>query len=174
MLAPNKSTYRSGELAHIAGISPDTLRYYERTGVLPLPQRNLFRIPHLSRSSAPTREPHPQRSLHRFSIKELARILKQRDTGHPPCAKSTNSQRQIDSSRDPTPRHPVLRRNLQSLIRTWDSKLSHTPRANPRKLLESLQPSRPAHKATYQSPKGRNRLARHGSGGSRDTENRVP
>lgn len=30
---------RSGQLAHLAGVSTDTLRHYERLGLLPLPQR---------------------------------------------------------------------------------------------------------------------------------------
>jgi DNA-binding transcriptional MerR regulator len=30
---------RSGQLAHLTGISTDTLRHYERLGLLPLPQR---------------------------------------------------------------------------------------------------------------------------------------
>jgi len=30
---------RSGQLAHLTGVSTDTLRHYERLGLLPLPQR---------------------------------------------------------------------------------------------------------------------------------------
>ena len=32
---------RSGELAGAAGVNPQTLRYYERRGILPAPQRSL-------------------------------------------------------------------------------------------------------------------------------------
>jgi DNA-binding transcriptional MerR regulator len=136
-----KSTYRSGELAHIAGVSPDTLRYYERSGVLPLPQRTTsgYRI-------------YPAQALQRvnlirgalsigFSIKELARIFKQRDSGHPPChhvhqlakEKLTQVEAQLHEIQ-------LLRRNLQSTIRTWDTKLARTPTGQPARLLESLKP----------------------------------
>lgn len=32
---------RSGQLAHLTGVSTDTLRHYERLGLLPLPQRTV-------------------------------------------------------------------------------------------------------------------------------------
>jgi MerR family copper efflux transcriptional regulator len=135
-----KSTYRSGELANIAGVSPDTLRYYERSGVLPLPQRtdSGYRV-------------YPAQALQRvnlirsalsigFSIKELARIFKQRDSGSPPChevhqlakEKLTQVEAQLHEFQ-------CLRRNLQSTIRTWESKLSQTPAGQPARLLESLK-----------------------------------
>src|SRR2546429_3524843 len=37
--ASNNRPLRSGELARRAGVSPDTLRHYERRGLLPRPQR---------------------------------------------------------------------------------------------------------------------------------------
>ncbi|MCU1283879.1 MAG: transcriptional regulator, MerR family [Acidobacteriales bacterium] len=141
MPMPPKSAYRSGELAHIAGVSPDTLRYYERKGILPLPQRTQsgYRI-------------YPAKAIDRvslirsalsigFSIHELSRILKQRDAGNPPChqvhqlAKEKLSQvesqlREIKS----------LRRNLQKLVRAWDAKLANTPAGEPALLLASLKP----------------------------------
>src|SRR5437899_6110658 len=38
--ASNNRPLRSGELARRAGVSPDTLRHYERRGLLPRPQRS--------------------------------------------------------------------------------------------------------------------------------------
>jgi DNA-binding transcriptional MerR regulator len=76
---------RSGELAALAGISTDTLRHYERMGVLPTPQRSdgNYRL-------------YPAHALERvrlirqtltvgFSLAELAKILKARDQDRPPC-----------------------------------------------------------------------------------------
>jgi MerR family transcriptional regulator, copper efflux regulator len=136
-----KSTYRSGELARIAGVSPDTLRYYERSGVLPLPQRTTsgYRI-------------YPAQALQRvalirgalsigFSIKELARIFKQRDSGHPPCHQVQQLAKEKLIQVEAQLREiQVLRRNLQSTIRTWETKLSQTPAGQPARLLESLKP----------------------------------
>jgi len=142
MLMPTKSTYRSGELARIAGVSSDTLRYYERTGVLPLPQRTAsgYRI-------------YPAHALQRvnlirsalsigFSIKELSRVLKQRDAGHPPCRQVHQlAKDKLTQVENELSELQSLRRNLQSLIRIWDSKLSHTAAGQPANLLESLQTS---------------------------------
>src|SRR3954463_191218 len=76
---------RSGELAKLTGVSTDTLRFYERNRLLPFAPRaaNGYRC-------------YPPESLARvllirralslgFSVAELARILKARDSGGAPC-----------------------------------------------------------------------------------------
>ena len=76
---------RAGELARAAGVSTDTLRHYERKGVLARPRR--------SRNGY--RE-YPPEALERvllvrralgvgFTLAELARILRVRDRGGAPC-----------------------------------------------------------------------------------------
>jgi DNA-binding transcriptional MerR regulator len=136
-----KSTYRSGELAKIAGISADSLRYYERQGVLPLPQRTAsgYRV-------------YPAQAVQRvtlirgalsvgFSIHELSKVLKQRDTGQTPChqvhqlakEKLKNVEAQLREIQS-------LRRHLQKIVRVWGSKLAHTPPGQQARLLESLKP----------------------------------
>src|ERR1043166_8680202 len=75
----------SGKLADLAGVSRDTLRHYERKGVLPRPLRghNGYRR-------------YPPEALQRvqlvrralsvgFTIDELARVRKVRDAGGAPC-----------------------------------------------------------------------------------------
>lgn len=39
MATPERTTYQIGELAARSGLTPDALRYYERLGLLPSPQR---------------------------------------------------------------------------------------------------------------------------------------
>ena len=76
---------RSGELAALAGISTDTLRHYERMGVLPKPQRSDGNY-RLYPAHAVDRVRLIRRSLSvGFSLAELAKILKARDQGRPPC-----------------------------------------------------------------------------------------
>jgi DNA-binding transcriptional MerR regulator len=87
-VTPTASTVRplrSGELARRAGVSPDTLRHYERRGLLPRPPR-----------SAAGYRLYPPEALERvrlirgalsigFTVKELAAILSERDRGGAPC-----------------------------------------------------------------------------------------
>jgi DNA-binding transcriptional MerR regulator len=75
----------SGELADLAGVSRDTLRHYERKGVLPRPLR-----------SQNSYRQYPPEALQRvqlvrralsvgFTLDELAKVLKVRDGGGAPC-----------------------------------------------------------------------------------------
>ena len=76
---------RSGQLAHLTGVSTDTLRHYERLGLLPLPQRTAANY----REYPPTshlRVELIQRALTiGFSLSELTTILAVRDNGGAPC-----------------------------------------------------------------------------------------
>src|ERR1051325_9858809 len=75
----------SGELADLAGVSRDTLRHYERKGVLARPlrgQNGYRRYP----PEALQRVQLVQRALSvGFTLEELARVLKVRDAGGAPC-----------------------------------------------------------------------------------------
>jgi len=75
----------SSELARLVGVSTDTLRYYERLGLLPAAPRSTsgYRL-------------FPAQALHRvrlirgalaigFSIRELSEIFAERDRGAAPC-----------------------------------------------------------------------------------------
>jgi DNA-binding transcriptional MerR regulator len=77
--------YRSGELARLAGVSTDTLRHYERIGVLARPPRasNGYRV----YSAASLNRVLVLQSALRagFSLAELARILGRREHGGAPC-----------------------------------------------------------------------------------------
>jgi DNA-binding transcriptional MerR regulator len=78
-------TLHSGELAKATGVSPDTIRHYEKVGV----------IPRASRSESGYRL-YPENMVERvlvvqralrigFSLSELAEVLKTRDAGGAPC-----------------------------------------------------------------------------------------
>lgn len=134
-----EKVYRSGELAQLSGVSTDTLRHYERIGVLARPPRasNGYRI-----YSAP--------SLHRvlaiqnalragFSLPELARIFGQRDRGGAPCRLVHSLARQKLRDLDEQIRGlQELRLLLAELAREWGSCLRKTPPGKKAYLLESL------------------------------------
>src|SRR5262249_49848301 len=81
----DRRTLRSGSLAKATGVSADTIRHYERIGVLPKAARtdSGYRMyPH----SAVERVLVVQRALRiGFTLAELADVLKARDAGGVPC-----------------------------------------------------------------------------------------
>jgi DNA-binding transcriptional MerR regulator len=78
-------TFRPGSLAKATGVSPDTIRHYERIGVLPKATRTQsgYRI---YPESAVERVRVVQSALRvGFTLAELADVLKARDAGGAPC-----------------------------------------------------------------------------------------
>ena len=119
----------SSELARLAGVSTDTLRYYERLRLLPAAPR-----------SASGYQLFPAQALNRvrlirgalaigFSVRELVAIFAERDRGGAPChwvrelareklATVENSLRELQ----------VCRRELKKTLAGWDRLLGKTPR----------------------------------------------
>src|SRR5882672_12882848 len=79
------SGLRSGAVAKAAGVSPDTIRHYEKIGILPRATRTEsgYRI---YPSNSAERVLVVQRALRiGFTLAELAEVLKARDAGGAPC-----------------------------------------------------------------------------------------
>jgi len=132
---------RSGELARLAGISPDTLRHYERLSVLPRPQRSNGNY-RLYPPSAVERVQLIRRALAAgFSLPELARVFKIRDQGGAPCRQvrrllAEKLVRIDEQISDLT----AMRDHLRETLADWDERLAKTPDGMPARLLEALQP----------------------------------
>ena len=76
----------SGALAKQVGVSTDTLRYYERQGLLPLPPRAENGYRRYARGAV-DRVRLIRRALSLgISLEELGRLLRVRDRGGTPCA----------------------------------------------------------------------------------------
>jgi len=135
--------YRSGELAKLAGVSTDTLRFYERSRLLPLAPRaaNGYRC-------------YPRESLQRvllirralglgFSVAELARVLKARDSGGAPCktvrALAAEKLQQIEAQLKQLKR---FRKELTVTLQDWDRRLVGTAPGQPAHLLEAISAAR--------------------------------
>lgn len=129
---------RSGELARLAGVSSDTLRHYERKGLLARPRRssNGYRE-YLASDLDRVRLVRGALGIG-FSLDELARILDVRDRGGAPChqvralaaTKLTEVETQLAEL-------GTLRDELRRLLENWDALLSNAP-AERAGLLESL------------------------------------
>ena len=130
---------RSGELARLAGVSPDTLRHYERLGVLARPRREANGYRQYD-SAALERVLLVRRALALgFTLEELRRLLAARDRGRPPCGEV----RRLASAKlaEIDVRLTQLRELRDLLVHTladWDMRLSRTPEGKPAGLLESL------------------------------------
>ena len=147
------------EVARRCGVSADTLRHYERKGLLPRPARTgsgYRRYP----PETVDRVLLVQRALVvGFTLDELARVLRERDRGEPPCrgvrdlvaARLTDLEARLAQL-------TALRRELRQLLVEWDRTLSTTPAGRPAHLLQSLA----GRAAIAQAP--RPGLARRGRG----------
>ena len=139
----NPSTLTPRELAASAGISTDTLRYYERRGVLRAPARTRAgyrRYP----ASAAARVTLIRRALAiGFSIKDLAKVFKERDAGGAPCRKVRaivgDRLARLDAELEAL---EALKAELTALVQEWDARLAETPPNKQAKLLETLTLSR--------------------------------
>jgi DNA-binding transcriptional MerR regulator len=138
-MSPKKAAMRSGELARLAGVSTDTLRHYERKGVLARPRRSVNGYREYP-AEALDRVLMVRRALSvGFTLDELARILRDRARGGVPCrevremaaSKLAEIETRLSEMRD-------VRDLLQTIIRGWDARMARTPGHERAGLLESL------------------------------------
>lgn len=133
------NSLRSGELARLTGVSADTLRHYERLGVLPTSQRTNggYRI---FPASAVERVQLAQRALQLgFSLKELSEILRSRDSGGVPCHRVLSLAEEKSSLLGLRIQElQQTQKYMRELVREWREKLKHTPSGSKAMLLHSL------------------------------------
>jgi DNA-binding transcriptional MerR regulator len=137
--ASEKQCLRSGELAKLADVSSDTLRHYERRGLLARPRRSRNGYREYP-ASALDRVRLIRRALGvGFTLEELSRILAVRDRGGAPChqvralagTKLTEVETQLRELAG-------LRGELRKLLKTWDALLENKPASERAGLLETL------------------------------------
>jgi DNA-binding transcriptional MerR regulator len=130
---------RIGALARQCGLSADTLRHYERLGLLPKP----------ARTTGGFRE-YPAATLRRinvvqrglaigFTLAELSSFFAERETGRAPCrrvrARAGEKLAQLDEAITQLQR---LRRGLAKILTDWDARLAGAQSGEPAGLLDAL------------------------------------
>ena len=138
-MSSEKSFYSSGELAALVGVSSDTLRHYERKGVLarPLRKANDYRqYP----ASALQRVRIIRRALAvGFTLDELATVLGVRDKGGAPCAEvRALAAAKLADIETRLREMSELRTELRALLKDWDTRLEHRVPGQRAHLLETL------------------------------------
>jgi DNA-binding transcriptional MerR regulator len=128
----------SGELARSCGVSPDTIRHYERLGLLPAAVRGANGYRRFPRESV-VRVRLIRRALAiGFSLAEVARILRQRDAGSPPCrnVRALAGEKLADLD-ERIAEMTAMREELVRMLSEWDARLDATRDGEPAYLLES-------------------------------------
>ena len=127
------------DAARATGVSTDTLRHYERLGLLPGIERTAAGYRRYSAATV-ARVHVIQRALGiGFSLRDLKRVLIVRDAGGAPCraVRELVGQRLGELNRRLEELH-LLRDDLTALIADWDRTLAQTPPGRRAHLLDAL------------------------------------
>ncbi len=148
---------RSGELARMTGVSADTLRHYERLGILPTSQRTAGGY-RMFPASAVERVQLAQRALQLgFSLNELSDILRTRDNGGVPCNRVLNlTEEKLRTLGQRITSLQQTQSYMRKLVRDWKKTLKRTPPGSKAMLLHSLVDKRKT-KSTTDNLKRRSR-----------------
>jgi MerR family copper efflux transcriptional regulator len=132
-------TLYSGDLAKMVGVSPDTIRHYEKIGVLPRASRTQsgYRV---YPTSALERVLVVQRALRiGFTLAELAEVLKARDSGGAPCRRvyelAQDKLKNIEADIDALIR---TRRYVKKVLCDWEQRIENAGSGEKSHLLYSL------------------------------------
>jgi DNA-binding transcriptional MerR regulator len=139
---------RIGQLAESAGVSADTIRYYEKIGLLPAARRTLSGYREYPSGAANRIRVIRNAVQLGFPLDEIAKVMRVRDAGGAPCRQVrdyaeglvTQIEKRIDELH-------AERRSMLKMIREWDGKLEQA-RGTRAHLLEdvAVPPRRPAPK----------------------------
>jgi DNA-binding transcriptional MerR regulator len=139
MTGKSKEYLLSGELARLSGVSPDTIRFYERKGLIMRPER----------SQSGYRK-YPKETLIRvrmirsalavgFTIAELSKIFQIRDRGGNPCHKVQQlAKAKLKEIEEQVKVLLRAKRDLKSRVEEWELVLANTGEGNRALLLEKL------------------------------------
>jgi DNA-binding transcriptional MerR regulator len=135
----SSKTFRSGALAKAAGLSPDSIRHYERIGVLPRASRtdSGYRV---YPASALERILVVQRALRiGFTLAALADVLKARDAGGAPCLRvyqfAQEKLKGIEADLEALKR---TKRYVKKVLADWEQRIQKTGAGQKSHLLYSL------------------------------------
>jgi DNA-binding transcriptional MerR regulator len=139
MPAADRSPLRIGALARASALSPDSVRHYDRLGLLPS----------LPRTAGGFRQ-YPNSALQRirviqaalaigFTLEELQQVFRERAAGRPPCARVLQlAEHKLSELEDELLRLSQLRDALRGVIELWRARRRSIPADQPAGLLDAL------------------------------------
>jgi len=145
-----------GIVANRAGVTPDTIRYYERLGVLPKPARTPSGYREYGEGIVNRLMLIRNAQQFGFPLREIASFLRVREAGGKPCR---DVRRAADLMLEAVDRQiaalVATRDQMQQTLSVWDRKLAEAGDSRPVHLLETL--------ATSDRPRPAPRLRRNPS-----------
>jgi DNA-binding transcriptional MerR regulator len=130
---------RIGQAAALAGVSCDTLRYYERQGLLPRPPRTDGGYRDYS-ASIVERVRFVRNALRfGFSVKQVAGFLKSKESGRPPCRDVRAAADAILGRIDQQIAElSAARVDVERTLAVWDERLAAAAPGKPAHLLDTI------------------------------------
>lgn len=126
-------------LGDASGVSADTIRHYERLGLLPRTVRTTAGYRRFPPESVERVHLIQQALTVGFSLRELAGVLARRERGEPPCrrVRALVGDR-LDALERRLLELTTLRDEMRGLVRDWDARLARTPLGHRARLLDVL------------------------------------
>jgi len=130
---------RIGQLAERSNVSADTIRYYERIGLMPKAARTSAGYREYG-DSAVDRVRLVQNALRfGFSLKQVGAFLGVRQSGGAPCKNVRAAGAQVLEAIERQIAELIAsRESIRETLNQWDQRLSQTPEGRPAHLLETL------------------------------------
>jgi len=133
-----RSCLRIGELARLTSLSPDTLRHYERLGLLSA-ARSPGQFREYGRDAVQRVRVIQAALAIGLTLAELSGLLAERATGRPPCRRARAlAAAKLDALTKRIEELSQLRQHLARTLDVWDAHLAGTPAGVPARLLDSL------------------------------------
>ena len=136
--AIKRGSFRSGELSRMVGVSTDTLRHYERKGLLTSQRASNGYREYSAEALARVRLIQHALSVG-FALDELATFLKVRDQGGAPCREvRALAAKKLEDLEERIEASNALRDDLRAMLKDWDTRLARTKNGGRAWLLETL------------------------------------
>jgi DNA-binding transcriptional MerR regulator len=130
---------RIGQVAQRAGVSVDTIRYYERLGLLPKPQRSPAGYREYSDTIVNRITLVRNAVRFGFSLIEVRGFLRTREAGGKPCHQVRQAAQTIlDRVDRQIAELTATRETMRETLLTWDDTLARTAGTRHARLLEAL------------------------------------
>jgi DNA-binding transcriptional MerR regulator len=128
-----------GGVAETSGLTRETIRYYERLGLLPKPARTASGYRQYPAGAVNRLQLIRNAQRFGFSLTEIAGFLRVREAGGTPCrAVRDAAERMLVAVDAQISELQSARRQMRRTLRQWTRTLAHTPPGQQARLLESL------------------------------------